>query len=73
MRLSNTRTATGRGPELHSLERARLLCGSPGKPASREKVLAAGLRGELTILQVAGRFFATAASVEQYREQHGLG
>ena len=55
-----------------SIESTRALIGQSGRPAARQTVLASGLRGELDIRLVAGRFVVTLESIRAYRVRHGL-
>jgi len=56
-----------------SVEMARYELTRNGRPAARQTVLALGLRGELAIKLIAGRFVVACDSIAAYRARHGLG
>lgn len=41
-------------------------------PIARETVLSLGVRGELDVRDIAGRFVVSRASIDAYRERHGI-
>ena len=54
------------------VELARTLLGAAGRPIARQTVLSLGVRREIDVRMVAGRFVATAASIDAYRSRHGI-
>ena len=54
------------------IAKARALLGPPCAPLARATVLSMGIRREVDVREVAGRFVCTSASVRAYRNRHGL-
>lgn len=70
----NARTLPALSPsdELIPVARARFLLGRNGKPIARPTVLSFGLRGDLDVREVAGRFVVTRASIDAFRIRFGI-
>lgn len=61
------------GETLVPVSVARPLLGRPGRPLARHTVLSLGLRREIDVREVCGRFAVTQSSIDAYRARNGLG
>lgn len=68
----NTATAADTTTLVVPAARARALLGHAGKPIARQTVFSLGVRREIEVQMIAGRFFVTRESIDAYRARHGL-